>query len=118
GHLRYRHCRPTGDGESNRDKGRKMDDYKRAKGWWCAVASANLLVLFAAMPLPAGAQDKGQQASITGSTTIDLKTAPELPVVQRPPGLVINRPTIPMADYVAAKNAAAAKPGAARQQPA
>jgi len=97
---------------------RKMADYKRAKGWLCAVVSANLLAISAALPSPANAQDKDQQASFTAVTTIDLKTAPEVPAVPRPPGLVTNRPTIPMADYVAAKNAAAAKPGAPRQQPA
>jgi hypothetical protein len=96
---------------------RKMADYKRAKGWLCAVASANLLAISAALPSQASAQD-GQQASFTAFTTIDLKNAPEVPAVPRPPGLIINRPTIPMADYVAAKNAAAAKPGASRQQPA
>src|SRR5437588_810940 len=95
-----------------------MADCKRAKGWLCAVVSAQLLALSAAVPYPASAQDKGQQASFSVVTTIDLKTAPELPAVPRPADLVINRPTIPMADYVAAKNAAAAKPGASRPQPA
>ena len=95
-----------------------MANNKRARGWLCAVVSAALAAASAAMPDPASAQDKGQQASFTGGTTIDLKTAPELPAVPRPADLVINRPTIPMADYVAAKNVAATKPGAVRQQPA
>ena len=88
---------------------RKMADYKRAKGWLCAVVSASLLAVCAAMPLPASAQDKGQQVSIAGGTIIDLKTAPEVPSVGPPAGLVTNRPTIPMADYLAAKRAAALK---------
>src|SRR5207302_4668452 len=56
--------------------------------------------------------------------TIDLKSAPKVAAALRPEGLFINRPTIPMADYVAAKNAAAArapgpaKPGAAAPPPA
>src|SRR5207302_7511717 len=76
------------------------------------------LAVCATISSPASGQDKGSQASFSVVTTVDLKTAPELPAVPRPADLVINRPTIPMADYVAAKNAAAAKPDAARQQPA
>jgi hypothetical protein len=96
----------------------KMANEKRGKGRFCAAVSAGLLAVFAANSYPASAQDTGQQARITAVTTIDLKTAPELPTVPRPADLVINRPTMPMAGYVAAKNAAAAQPDAARQQSA
>jgi len=47
--------------------------------------------------------------------SVDLKSAPEVAAVPRPANLAINRPTMPMADYIAAKNAAAARaPSAAK----
>src|SRR5207237_3094926 len=58
----------------------------------------------------ASALDTGLQASAGPANLVDLKTAPEVAPVARPEGLVVNRPTIPMADYLAAKNAAAARP--------
>jgi hypothetical protein len=119
GHVRYRHL-PGQSVTAKEIKSRedKMANEKRGKGWFCAAASAGLLAVFAANSYPASAQETGKQARITAVTTIDLKTAPELTAVPRPADLVINRPTIPMADYIAAKNAAAAKPGVSRQQPA
>jgi hypothetical protein len=91
-----------------------MSDNKRFRGWWCAVASAALLAASAAVAPPASAQDTGQQVSTGDGKTIDLASAPEVPAVAASAGLAINRPTIPMADYVAAKNAAAAKAGQAK----
>ena len=61
-----------------------------------------------------------QRCRRTGRSEI---APPRLAPVARPTGLAINRPTIPMADYVAAKNAATArapgqaKPGAAPPRP-
>ena len=83
---------------------------------WCAVASAALLGLSAAIGAPASAQDNGTRITVDAAKSIDLRTAPELPPVPRPPGLVTNRPTMPMADYLAAKSAAAARSGGARPQ--
>jgi hypothetical protein len=92
-----------------------MSDNKRFRGWWCAVASAALLAVSATIAPPASAQDTGPQVSTGDGKSIDLATAPEMPTVAAPAGLAINRPTIPMADYVAAKNAAAARaPGKAK----
>jgi hypothetical protein len=91
-----------------------MSDNKRFRGWWCAVASAALLAVSAAIAPPASAQDTGMQVSTGDGKSIDLASAPEVPTVAAPAGLAINRPTIPMADYVAAKNAAAAKAGQAK----
>jgi hypothetical protein len=91
-----------------------MSDNKRFRGWWCAVASAALLAVSATIAPPASAQDTGQQISAGDANSIDLASAPEVPAVAAPAGLAINRPTIPMADYVAAKNAAAAKAGQAK----
>jgi hypothetical protein len=88
------------------------------RGWLCAAASAALLTLSAATDPPASAQTTGIRITVDAAKSVDLRTAPELPAVPRPAGLVINRPTMPMTDYVAAKNAAAARPGAARSQPA
>src|SRR6266403_1375189 len=96
-----------------------MTGTKRARGWLCAVASAGLLAVSAAVAPPASAQSSGLQLSSDAAQTVDLSSAPEVPGVARPADLVTNRPTIPMAGYVAAKNAAAArapgqaKPGAA-----
>src|SRR2546430_638762 len=97
----------------------KMADNNRARGWLGAVASAAFLAVSAAIAPTAGAQDTGLQASAEAAISVDLRTAPEVPSVARPAGLVTNRPTMPLADYTAAKNAAAAhaprqaKPGAA-----
>jgi hypothetical protein len=94
----------------------QMADNNRFRGWWCAVASAALLAAAAIAPT-ASAQETRLQGSIGPAKTVDLATAAELPAVPRPAGLAINRPTIPMADYLAAKNAAAmAKTGASRPQ--
>src|SRR5436189_3493384 len=96
-----------------------MADYKRAKGWLCAVASTAALAVSAAIAPTASAQGTGPQIKSDGGKWVDMKTAPEVAPVAAPAGLSINRPTIPMADYVAAKNAAAAhapgqiRPGAA-----
>jgi hypothetical protein len=98
-----------------RAKETQMSDNKRFRGWWCAVASAALLAVSAAIAPPASAQDTGPQVSSDAVQSRDLSSAPEVPTVAAPAGLAINRPTIPMADYVAAKNAAAAKaPGKAK----
>jgi hypothetical protein len=53
---------------------------------------------------------------VDAAKLVDLRTAPELPAVPRPADVVTNRPTMPMADYLTAKNAAAAKLGAGRPQ--
>jgi len=77
------------------------------------------LAVSAAVAPPASAQSSGLQISSDAAQSVALSSAPEVPGVARPADLVTNRPTIPMADYVAAKNAAAArapgkaKPGAA-----
>src|SRR5438132_10556792 len=98
----------------------KMAEYDRGSGWWRAVAGAALLALSAAIAPTANAQNTGVQGSTGAGQSIDLNSAPEMTPAPRPAGLAINRPTIPMADYAAAKNAAAArahgqaKPGAAR----
>jgi hypothetical protein len=62
----------------------------------------------------ASAQDTGIQITVDAAKSVDLTTAPDVPAVPRPAGLVTNRPTMPMADYVAAKNAAAAHIGGLR----
>jgi hypothetical protein len=96
-----------------------MADNNRFKGRLCAVASAVLLAVSAAIAPTASAQDASMQISTGPAKSVDLRTAPEVPAIPPPAGLAINRPTIPMADYIAAKNAAAArapgqaKPGAA-----
>jgi hypothetical protein len=96
-----------------------MADNNRRTGWLCAVASAAFLAVPAAIAPSATAQDASMQISVGPAKTIDLRTAPEVPAAAAPAGLAINRPTMPMADYIAAKNAAAArapgqaKPGAA-----
>src|SRR5207244_2842890 len=95
----------------------KMANDTRDRRWFCVVATAASLAVPAAIAPTASAQDTGIQISVDAAKSVDLRTAPELPAVPRPAGLVTNRPTIPMADYLAAKNAAAArapsgKPGA------
>jgi hypothetical protein len=72
----------------------------------CAVASAAFLM---ALTAAAGAPGGGAQITTDAARSVDLRTAPEVPSVPAPPGLVTNRPTIPMADYLAAKRAAAMK---------
>src|SRR5437588_5038035 len=94
----------------------KMANNNHGRGWWRAVASAGLLAISAGVALPTRAQDNGTRITIDAAKSVDLRTAPELPAVPRPPDLVTNRPTMPMADYLAAKNAAAAKLGGARPQ--
>src|SRR5260370_28660250 len=87
----------------------------RLTGWLRAVASAALLLTFAAIAPTASAQQTRLQGNVGPAKTVDLTTAPELPAVPRPADLAINRPTLPMADYIAAKNAAAAgAPGQAK----
>jgi hypothetical protein len=96
-----------------------MADSDRSRGWWRAVAGAALLAVSAVIAPTASAQNTGLQLSSDAVEPVDLNSAPEVAPVARPTGLAINRPTIPMADYAAAKNAAAArapgqaKPGAA-----
>jgi hypothetical protein len=93
-----------------------MADNNQGRKWLSAGASVALLAMLAAIAPPASAQDKGPRITVDGAKSVDLRTAPELPAVPRPPGLVTNRPTMPMTDYLAAKNAAAAKIGGARPQ--
>ena len=101
-----------------------MADDNRFKGWLCAVASAALLAVSAAIAPTANAQETRLEVRADKAQSVDLKTAPEVAPVAPPAGLAINRPTIPMADYVALKNAAAArapgqaKPGAPSAPPA
>jgi hypothetical protein len=85
-----------------------MANTNPGRRWLCAVASVALLAVSTAIAPPAGAQDTGIQISGDAAKTIDLNSAPKVAAAPRPEGLSINRPTIPMADYVAAKNAAAA----------
>src|SRR5438477_11887272 len=94
----------------------KMANNNHGRGWWCAVASAALLAISAASAPPTSAQDTGTRITVDAAKSVDLRTAPEVPAVARPADIVTNRPTMPMADYLAAKNAAAAKIGAARPQ--
>ncbi len=84
-----------------------MAEGGRNKG--CAVASAVFLMALMATAGAASAQDGGAQITTGAARSVDLRTAPEVPSVPPPPGLVTNRPTIPMADYLAAKQAAAMK---------
>jgi|HubBroStandDraft_6_1064221.scaffolds.fasta_scaffold142953_1 hypothetical protein len=89
------------------------------KGWLSAVCAAALFAVSAAIAPTASAEDAHFQSSTGTGQSVDLAAAPEVAPAARPAGLTINRPTIPMADYIAAKNAAAAqapgqrKPGAA-----
>jgi hypothetical protein len=82
-------------------------------GWRCAAASAALLMAFAAIIPAASAQNTNRKVKIDAAKTVDLNTAPDVPAVPWPADLNINRPTMPMADYLAAKNAAAARVGPA-----
>ena len=74
------------------------------------VANAVLLAALTAMAGAASAQGGGAQITTGAARSVDLRTAPEVPSVPQPPGLVSNRPTIPMAEYLAAKRAVAMKP--------
>src|SRR5437870_2417932 len=114
----------TGRENPIRAKETQMADDNRFKGWLCAVASAALLAVSAAIAPTANAQETRLEVRADKAQSVDLKTAPEVAPVAPPAGLSINRPTIPMADYVALKNAAAArapgqaKPGAPSAPPA
>jgi hypothetical protein len=88
-----------------------MSHQNRVRRWFCIAASTALAALSAVAAATAGAQETGTRVDISEVQSVDLKTAPEIPAVLPPAGLVINRPTMPMADYVAAKDAAAAHPG-------
>src|SRR5437879_3554431 len=81
----------------------EMANNNRGWGWWGAVASAAVLGISAATAPPASAQDTGTRIRVDAAKSVDLRTAPETPSVPPPAGLFINRPTIPMADYLAAK---------------
>src|SRR5437016_9404490 len=94
-----------------------MSGENRVRVWWCAAASGAVLAAAVAAAPVAWAQDAGAAPSISEARSIDLRTAPEIPAVPRPAGLVTNRPTMPMADYIAAKNAAAARPTTGRAEP-
>src|SRR5439155_18916467 len=102
----------------------EMANNNHGRGWWYAVASAAVLALSAAIAPPASAQDTGTRITSGAAKTVDIGTAPEVVPVAPPAGLAINRPMMPMADYLAAKDAAAArapgqaKPGAAAPPPA
>src|SRR5437016_2610089 len=74
------------------------------------------LLMLATAWTSARAQDPGAAPSISEVRSVDLRTAPEIPAAPRPAGLVTNRPTMPMADYIAAKNAAAAHQAPGRTQ--
>jgi hypothetical protein len=95
-----------------------MADLKRFRVRLCAVASAALMAASAVIASPAGAQDNGLKGSTGAGQSVDLKTAPEMTAAPRPANLAINRPTIPLANYGAAKNAVAARvPGKAKPGP-
>jgi hypothetical protein len=82
----------------------------------CAVA-VGVMAGVAATGHAQVTSDKVQFSTDAGKK-VDLGTAPVLRSVPQPPDLVINRPMIPMADYIAAKNAAAARPaGQAKPAP-
>jgi hypothetical protein len=85
-----------------------MAEDGRGRGWLGVTANAVLLMALTAT-VAANAQDTGPQISTGAARSVDLRTAPELPSVPPPPGLVTDRPTIPIADYLAAKRAAAMK---------
>jgi hypothetical protein len=96
-----------------------MTAKRRTRGWLVTAGAAGLTVL-ATIVSGAGAQQSALESVTVEVRSVDLRTAPQVPPAPRPAGLAINRPTMPMADYVAAKNAAAAmrvpgqsRPGAA-----
>ena len=81
----------------------------RVRLWWCAAASAAVMALWTAAAATAAEQEKSRQVTLDPPRSVDLRSAPEIPAVPRPADLVTNRPTMPMADYIAAKSAAAAR---------
>jgi hypothetical protein len=72
------------------------------------AGSAALLAAFTAVVPRAGAQDAPIVAQINSdqAVTLDLSTAPELPNAPLPQGIFFNRPTMPMAEYLAAQRRA------------
>ena len=95
----------------------QMSKSGRGRGLLCAVANAVSLMALTAMTVAASAQGTGPQITAGAARSVDLRTAPEVRSVPPPPGLVTNRPTIPMADYLAAKRAAALKAGQPKPAP-
>jgi hypothetical protein len=87
----------------------QMAESGGGRGRLCALAHAIVLAVLTAMTAAANAQGTGLQITAGAAQSVDLKTAPEVPSLRPPPGLVTSRPTIPMADYLAAKRAAALK---------
>src|SRR5205823_1660601 len=94
-----------------------MSRKNRVRVWWCAAASGAVLAASVAAAPSARAQDAGTELRASESRLVDLRTAPAIAAVPQPAGLVTNRPTMPMADYVAAKNAAAARQAPERTRP-
>jgi hypothetical protein len=88
----------TGIMSQNRAKETQMADNNRFRGWLCAVASAALFGVSAAIAPTASAQDTELKISSDAATSVDLRTVPEVPAVARPADLAINRPTMPMVD--------------------
>jgi hypothetical protein len=101
-------------GKHNSYKGDAVADSKGALAWLCAIASAAFIAVSAAIAPLASAQGTGPQVRTGPAQWIDMKNAPEVAPVAAPADLAINRPTMPMADYIAAKNAAAHAPGQAK----
>jgi hypothetical protein len=95
-----------------------MAEFRQVRTWLCAAAGAAVLAVLGALTCPASAQDKSPQGSTGAGQSVDLKTAPEMTAAPRPANLAINRPTIPLANYVAANAAAARAPGKAKPGPA
>jgi hypothetical protein len=95
----------------------QMTKRGRGRRRLCAVANAVVLAVLTAMTAAANAQGTGPQITTGAAQPVDLKTAPEVPSVRPPAGLVTNRPTIPMADYLAAKRAAALRAGQPKPAP-
>jgi hypothetical protein len=73
--------------------------------WLHAAGGAAFLAALTATAPLAGAQDAPAvaQSSADQAATLDLRTAPKLPNPPVPQGVVFNRPTMPMADYLAAQ---------------
>jgi hypothetical protein len=94
-----------------------MSPKKPVQVWWCAAAVGAVLAAAVMTAANARAQDAGTKKQLSEVRSVDLRTAPEIPAVPRPAGFATNRPTMPMADYLAAKNAAAARTGAGRAKP-
>src|SRR5258706_14279051 len=94
-----------------------MADFRQVRTWLSAAVGAAVLAVVGALACPSSAQDKGLQAGTGTGQAADLNTAPEVTAAPRPANLAINRPTIPIANYVAAKNATARAPGKAKRGP-